>query len=173
MSDIDFGDFIASYPNFPKDGVLFRDVSPLLASPVAMKNAMDVLIEALPTTVDLIAGIESRGFLFSTLLAARLNIGSLMIRKPGKLPGALVRQQYELEYGSAELAMQKSAPVSGCSVVIVDDLLATGGTLAAGKTLLLSCGANVLACAVVVELLGLGGRAKVGGEIVALKSYDV
>jgi adenine phosphoribosyltransferase len=173
MSDIDFGDFIASYPNFPKDGVLFRDVSPLLASPVAMKNAMDVLIEALPTTVDLIAGIESRGFLFSTLLAARLNIGSLMIRKPGKLPGALVRQQYELEYGSAELAMQKSAPVSGCSVVIVDDLLATGGTLAAAKTLLLSCGANVLACAVVVELLGLGGRAKVGGEIVALKSYDV
>jgi len=173
MSDIDFGDFIASYPNFPKDGVLFRDVSPLLASPVAMKNAMDVLIEALPTTVDLIAGIESRGFLFSTLLAARLNIGSLMIRKLGKLPGALVRQQYELEYGSAELAMQKSAPVSGCSVVIVDDLLATGGTLAAAKTLLLSCGANVLACAVVVELLGLGGRAKVGGEIVALKSYDV
>ena len=173
MSDIDFGDFIASYPNFPKDGVLFRDVSPLLVSPVAMKNAMDVLIEALPTTVDLIAGIESRGFLFSTLLAARLNIGSLMIRKLGKLPGALVRQQYELEYGSAELAMQKSAPVSGCSVVIVDDLLATGGTLAAAKTLLLSCGANVLACAVVVELLGLGGRAKVGGEIVALKSYDV
>jgi adenine phosphoribosyltransferase len=173
MSDIDFGDFIASYPNFPKDGVLFRDVSPLLASPVAMKNAMDVLVEALPTTVELIAGIESRGFLFSTLLAARLNIGSLMIRKPGKLPGALVRQQYELEYGSAELAMQKSAPVSGCSVVIVDDLLATGGTLAAAKTLLLSCGANVLACAVVVELLGLDGRAKVGGEIVALKSYDV
>jgi adenine phosphoribosyltransferase len=120
----------------------------------------------------LIAGIESRGFLFSTLLASRLNIGSLMVRKPGKLPGKLVRAGYDLEYGTAELTIQQDAPIEGRSVLIIDDLLATGGTMIAAKTLLESCGAIVPACAVVIELVALAGRAKLDVPLVTLKAYD-
>ena len=122
--------------------------------------------------IDLIAGIESRGFLFSTLLASRLNIGSMMVRKPGKLPGMLVRAGYDLEYGTAELTIQQDAPIQGRSVLIIDDLLATGGTMGAAKTLLESCGAVVPACAVVIELVALGGRAALDLPLITLKAYD-
>ena len=106
---------------------------------------MNFAIEQIATQVaalepDLVAGIESRGFLFSTLLAARLSIGSMMIRKPGKLPGKLVDETYDLEYGSSTLTMQADAPVAGRSVLVIDDLLATGGTMVAAKSLLIGCG---------------------------------
>ena len=172
-AEIDFGDYIASYANFPIKDILFRDISPLLASPTGMALALDAFTVRLADfEIDLIAGIESRGFLFSTLLASRLGIGSMMIRKPGKLPGTLIRTSYALEYGVGELAMQETAPVSGRSVLIIDDLLATGGTAVAAKSLLISAGARVPACAVVVELAGLGGSAALGVPIVALKRYD-
>ena len=173
VGSIDFGDYIASYPDFPKAGILFRDISPLLASAEGMAHAIDQFAAQLSGfDIDLIAGIESRGFLFSTLLASRLNIGSLMVRKPGKLPGKLVRAGYDLEYGTAELTIQQDAPIEGRSVLIIDDLLATGGTMIAAETLLESCGAIVPACAVVIELVALAGRAKLDVPLVALKAYD-
>ena len=170
---IDFGNYIASYPDFPKAGILFRDISPLLASAEGMAQAIDQLAAQLSgVDIDLIAGIESRGFLFSTLLASRLNIGSMMVRKPGKLPGKLLRAGYDLEYGTAELTIQQDASIQGRSVLIIDDLLATGGTMIAAKTLLVSCGATVPACAVVIELAALGGRAALDMPLITLKAYD-
>ena len=173
VGSIDFGDYIASYPDFPKTGILFRDIRPLLASSEGMAQAVDQFAAQLSGfDIDLIAGIESRGFLFSTLLASRLNIGSLMVRKPGKLPGTLVRVGYDLEYGTAELTVQQDAPIQGRSVLIIDDLLATGGTMLAAKTLLESCGAIVPAGAVVIELVALGGRAALDMPLITLKAYD-
>ena len=169
----DFGTYIFSYADFPTQGILFRDISPLLASQVGMTAAIDRFEESLSCyNIDMIAGIESRGFLFSTLLAMRLKVGSIMIRKPGKLPGDLAFKKYELEYGSSELTLQKQAGLEERNVLIVDDLLATGGTLAAAKSLLVEQRANVTACAVVIELLALNGREKLDLPIVALKAYD-
>ena len=173
LGSIDFGNYIASYPDFPKAGILFRDISPLLASAEGMAQAVDQFGAQLSGfEIDLIAGIESRGFLFSTLLASRLNIGSMMARKPGKLPGKLLRAGYDLEYGTAELTIQQDALIQGRSVLIIDDLLATGGTMVAAKTLLESCGAIVPACAVVIELAALGGRAALDMPLITLKTYD-
>ena len=173
VGSIDFDNYIAIYPDFPKAGILFRDISPLLASAEGMAQAIDQFATQLSSfEIDLIAGIESRGFLFSTLLASRFNIGSMMARKPGKLPGKLLRAGYDLEYGTAELTIQQDAPIQGRSVLIIDDLLATGGTMVAAKTLLESCGAIVPACAVVIELAALGGRAALDMPLITLKAYD-
>ncbi len=173
ISSIDFDKYITTYPNFPKAGILFRDIGPLLASADGMICAIDQFAAQLSDLdLDLVAGIESRGFLFSTLLAARLGIGSIMLRKPGRLPGKLVQESYDLEYGSAMLTMQEDAPVAGRSVVLIDDLLATGGTMAAAKVLLQRSGAVVPACAVVIELTALDGRAVLGMPVIALKTYD-
>ena len=173
VSSMDFDKYIASYRDFPKPGILFRDVSPLLASAKGMNNAIDQLADQVASLeLDLIAGIESRGFLFSTPLASRLGIGSIMIRKPGKLPGNLVHESYDLEYGSAELTMQADAPVAGRSVLLVDDLMATGGTMMAAKSLLEGCRAVVPACVVIIELARLGGRAALDVPLIALKVYD-
>ena len=172
-SSIDFDKYIDSYRDFPKPGVLFRDISPLLASSEGMNCAIDQLAtKVADLKLDLVAGIESRGFLFSTPLAARLGIGSMMIRKPGKLPGNLVHASYDLEYGSAELTMQADAPVAGRSVLLVDDLMATGGTMMAAKSLLRGCGAVVPACVVIIELAALGGRTVLDMPVIALKVYD-
>ena len=158
---------------FPMPGILFRDISPLLASAKGMNCAVDQLAaQVAGLELDLVAGIESRGFLFSTPLAARLGIGSMMIRKPGKLPGNLVHKRYDLEYGTAELTIQADAPVAGRSVLLVDDLMATGGTMMAAKSLLRACDAVVPACAVIVELAALGGRAILDVPLIALKVYD-
>lgn len=169
----DFNNYISAYEDFPKSGILFRDISPLLASPEAMHAAVERFTNQLSDfNADIIVGIESRGFLFSTLLAYRLGVGSIMIRKQGKLPGALIKQDYALEYGEATLEMQDSAQIRGKSMILIDDLLATGGTLVAAKSLLEQCGAVVAACAVVVELKALHGRKAVGLPIVSLQSYD-
>lgn len=169
----DFNNYISAYENFPKSGILFRDISPLLASPEAMDAAVERFNNQLSDfNADMIVGIESRGFLFSTLLAYRLGVGSIMIRKQGKLPGVLINQNYALEYGEATLEMQDSAQIRGKSMILIDDLLATGGTFVAAKSLLEQCGAVVAACAVVVELKALHGRKAVGLPIVSLQSYD-
>ena len=170
---IDYRQYISEYEDFPKSGILFRDISPLLSSPVGMEAAVESFAEGLSKfNVDLVGGIESRGFLFSTLLAARIGVGSMMIRKPGKLPGKVIQQKYALEYGEATLEIHKDAHITGKSIILVDDLLATGGTIAAAKTLLEKCGAVVVACAVVVELKALKGRVAVDLPILSLQSYD-
>ena len=175
MSDkiTDFKKYVDEYEDFPKSGILFRDISPLLASPVGMDAAVESFAGQLNQfNIDIVGGIESRGFLFSTLLAARIGVGSIMIRKPGKLPGKLIKQEYALEYGEAALEIQKDAQITDKSIILMDDLLATGGTIVAAKTLLEKCGAVVVACAVVVELKALKGREAVGLPILSLQSYE-
>ena len=149
MSQDNLERYIGLYPDFPKSGILFRDISPMLASPEAMQLAITAFREAiLPFEPDLFAGIESRGFLFSTLMAKEFGTGSLMIRKPGKLPGSLIAESYALEYGENTLTMQVDAPVRGKRVVLMDDLLATGGTVTASAALLRRLGADPVATAV-------------------------
>ena len=161
----DFDIYIATYPDFPKPGILFRDISPLLASPDAMSLAMDAFAAALADTpIDLIAGIESRGFLFSTLLAVRLGVGSMMIRKPGKLPWAVAREEYQLEYGTDRLEIHRDAVRPDERILIVDDVLATGGTAAATCSLVEELGAQVVGCAFLIGLASLGGRERLAGR---------
>jgi adenine phosphoribosyltransferase len=173
MTAIHLDDYIAAYPDFPIEGILFRDISPLLASPEAMAAAVELFYEKLlPFQPEGFAGIESRGFLFSTLMAQRFECGSFMLRKPGKLPGRLLSQSYALEYGKNELTMQADTPIAGKRIVLIDDLLATGGTVKAAKTLLESVGAEAVACAVVIHLEGLGGQDVIDMPLVALTAYD-
>jgi len=173
MTAIHLDDYIAAYPDFPIEGILFRDISPLLASPDAMTEAVELFYEKLlPFQPEGFAGIESRGFLFSTLMAQRFGCGSFMLRKPGKLPGRLLSQSYALEYGKNELTMQADTPIAGKRIVLIDDLLATGGTVKAAKTLLESVGAEAVACAVVIHLEGLNGQDVIDMPLVALTAYD-
>lgn len=172
MTKINIDDFIAAYPDFPKDGILFRDISPLLANAAAMSAAIEMFYEQIkPFNPDGFAGIESRGFLFSTLMAQRFGCGSYMLRKPGKLPGKLATESYALEYGENTLTIQENTPIQGKNIVIIDDLLATGGTVKAAKTLIERIGGNPVACAVVIHLLALGGEDEIDMPLVALTSY--
>ena len=172
MTDFNIDDYIAAYPDFPIEGILFRDISPLLASHDAMTKAMDQFYDQLlPFKPDGFAGIESRGFLFSTLMADRFGCGSFMLRKPGKLPGDLVRESYALEYGKNELTMQANTPIKGKRIVLIDDLLATGGTVKAAKSLIESVGGEAVACAVVIHLADLGGQDVINMPLVALATY--
>jgi len=173
MKDIDFGQWIDAYPDFPKSGILFRDISPLLANPMGMKLAKEKFCEVIDSwRADLIAGIDARGFLFSTLVADELGLGSLMVRKRGKLPGELISKNYELEYQENELAIQKNQDVGEKTVVVIDDLLATGGTVRCAKELLESQGAKVVGCIFVVELLSLNGNKEIDCPVFSLKKYD-
>ena len=173
MTDFNIEDYIAAYPDFPIEGILFRDISPILASYDAMSKAMDQFYDQLaPFKPEGFAGIESRGFLFSTLMADRFGCGSFMLRKPGKLPGDLVRESYALEYGKNELTMQANTPIKGKRIVLIDDLLATGGTVKAAKSLIQSVGGQAVACAVVIHLADLGGQDVIDMPLVALATYD-
>jgi adenine phosphoribosyltransferase len=128
--------WIQVFPDFPSKGILFRDISPLLADPVALRIVKERLCKSIkPFQPDYIAGIDARGFLFSTLVAEHLEIGSLMVRKSGKLPGKIVEKSYNLEYGSNTLSMQIK-PLNQKKVVIIDDLLATGGSMQCSKDLI-------------------------------------
>ena len=168
-----FDQWIKCYPDFPKEGILFRDISPLLASPEGMsvvkKEFVSLISDWKP---DLIAGIDARGFLFSSLIGEAMNIGTLMIRKSGKLPGEVIERSYDLEYGSNKLAMQKTNRLKGKKVIIMDDLLATGGTLMCARELIESQGALVCGCAVVVELSFLRGSELLECPVVSLASYE-
>ena len=169
-----FDQWIDNYPDFPEKGILFKDISPLLASPEGMsllKKEFLKLIAVLKP--DLIAGIDARGFLFSTLISESLNIGSLMIRKSGKLPGEVIERSYDLEYGSNTLAMQKLNNLKDKKVVIMDDLLATGGTMQCAKDLIESQGAKVCGCAVVVELNFLEASKFLECPVISLASYEI
>ncbi len=150
---------IRDVPDFPKKGILFKDITPLLADPRGFHMVLDALAEEfVGLHLDAIVGIESRGFIFGAALAARLNCSFVPVRKPGKLPAAVDRVRYALEYGEGHLEMHKDSISEGANVLIVDDLLATGGTAAGAAELVRGQGGIVTACAFVVELSFLGGR---------------
>ena len=170
---MDLKDHIRAIPDFPKPGILFYDVSTLLRHPDAWQVATGRMASAVRAwQPDLLAGIESRGFLVAAPLALKLGCGFVMLRKPGKLPGRVIGQEYGLEYGSDRLEIQADAVVPGQRVVIVDDLLATGGTFAAGIALLRSIGAQVTGAAALIELAFLNGRSKLDVPFASLVSYD-
>jgi len=158
---------IREIPDFPKKGILFYDITTLLKDKLGFATLIDALAEYyLPKKVDLILGMEARGFIFGPALAYRLNAGFVPVRKPGKLPGETARVEYELEYGTNILEIHKDAVQKGQRVIIVDDLLATGGTAEATTKLATSLGAEIAGLGFVVELDFLKGRAK-------LRQYDV
>lgn len=161
---MDIKDHIRSIPDFPKPGILFYDISTLLAHPDAWQVAMGRLATIIRRyQPDILAGIESRGFLVAAPLALKMGCGFIMVRKPGKLPGQTVSHEYELEYGSDTIQIQNDAIKPGQRVVILDDLLATGGTMAASISLFKKVGAEVVGSACIIELDFLGGREKLDG----------
>ena len=162
---------IVDVPDFPQPGILFRDVTPLLESGEGLRSAVDALAGAF-TNIDIVAGIESRGFIFGAPVAYALRVGMVPVRKPGKLPRATASVNYALEYGTNTLQLHRDAVTSGQRVLIVDDVLATGGTAAATVALIEELGAEVAGVAVLIELTALGGRAKRGDvPLVSLISY--
>jgi len=174
MSDvIDLKKHIRSIPDFPKPGILFYDISTLLAHPKAWHATIERMADALrPYKPDTLAGIESRGFLLAAPLAVALGTGFVMLRKQGKLPGTTVRHTYALEYGTDTIEIQQDAIKKGTRVALVDDLLATGGTMAAAVTLLENVGAVVPAAACIIELTFLEGRKKLKPPVETLLKYD-
>ncbi len=153
--------YIREIPDFPKPGILFYDISTLLKNPKALRMTIDRFVWLFSEqSVDKVVGIESRGFMFAPIVAYSLNAGFVPVRKPGKLPGRTVGQSYDLEYGSDRVEMHEDAVESGERVLIVDDLLATGGTAGATAELVTSQGGEVVGLGFVVELLFLKGRAK-------------
>ncbi|MCL2454209.1 MAG: adenine phosphoribosyltransferase [Micrococcales bacterium] len=147
-------------PDFPEPGVLFRDITPLLADADAFRETVDALASSAPGPVDLVVGIESRGFVLAAPVATRLGVGLALVRKAGKLPGPTEAESYTLEYGTATVEVHPFTVPSGSRVLVVDDVLATGGTAAATVKLLERCGAHVVQLTFLVELLGLGGRSR-------------
>ncbi|WP_413206349.1 adenine phosphoribosyltransferase [Rhodospirillum sp. A1_3_36] len=170
---MDLKDHIREVPDFPKPGILFYDISTLLAHPDAWQVAMGRMAKVVGTKApDVLAGIESRGFLMAAPLALKLGLGFVMVRKKGKLPGPTISHEYALEYGSDVVEVQEGAIEPGQRVVILDDLLATGGTLNAAAELLTKVGGNVVGAACLIELTFLGGREKAKIPVDSLISYD-
>jgi adenine phosphoribosyltransferase len=158
---------IRHVPDFPKAGILFYDITTLMQDPAGFHAAVDGL--ALPFTdqgIDIVVGIESRGFIFGAAVADRIGAGFSPVRKPGKLPSTLVRATYDLEYGTDSLEIHDDAVKKGQRVLIVDDLLATGGTARATTDLVKGLGGQVHALAFLIELVALNGRAKLAGETI-------
>jgi len=155
-------DYIRDVPDFPKPGIIFKDITPLLANGDAFAAVVSELACQVSKDVDAIVGIESRGFIFGAALAQQLGLGLITVRKPGKLPADVHSVEYELEYGVDRLEIHRDALSEGHKVVIVDDLLATGGTAAATVDLVKKLGAEVDACLFVIELSFLGGAKKLG-----------
>ena len=156
--------YIASIPDFPKQGILFRDMTPLLQDNEALSCALDKMAEfAKELNADVIVGPEARGFIFGTPVAYKLNIGFVPVRKPGKLPRKTVEFKYDLEYGTNTLCIHEDAIKKGQKVVIIDDLLATGGTVEAAVKLIEKLGGTVVGLAFLMELDDLNGREKLKG----------
>ena len=170
---MDLKEYIRGIPDFPKPGILFYDISTLLRDADAWQVAMGRMAKAVRAyQPDMLAGIESRGFLIAAPLALKLGCGFIMLRKRGKLPGETVGLNYALEYGMDRIEVQADAIQRGQRVVVVDDLLATGGTMAAGINLLRELGAIVPAAAALIELTFLKGRGRLDIPCEALVSYD-
>jgi adenine phosphoribosyltransferase len=151
---------IRNIPDFPQPGILFRDITPLIADPRGLAAVVDQIAEAWLGKVDRVLGIESRGFIIGAPVAYRLGVGLTIARKPGKLPFATIAETYELEYGNTELHMHQDSFTPETRVLIVDDLLATGGTALAAIRLTQKLNARIAGCAFVIELKSLAGRAR-------------
>jgi len=155
---IQLTDYIRAIPDFPKPGILFRDITPLLGSPAALKESIRQLADHYrAANLGAIAAAEARGFIFAAPLALELNVGFVPIRKPGKLPFSTHSSSYELEYGTDSLEVHTDCVSHGQRVLLVDDLLATGGTMQACCNLIERAGAEVVGCAFLIELAALGG----------------
>ena len=164
---MDLKEYIASVPDFPKEGILFRDITPLMQNGAAFKEACNELMAfAKEVGAEVVAGPESRGFIFGCPVAYELGIGFVPVRKPNKLPRKTISYKYDLEYGSNELHMHADAITPGQKVLIIDDLLATGGTVDATIKMIEDMGGIVVGCAFLIELEGLNGRD-------LLKKYNV
>jgi len=162
LGAINLRDHIRDVPDFPKPGIVFKDITPLLADGDAFSAAISELSCFVPHDVDVIVGVESRGFIFGAALAQQMGLGMVPVRKPGKLPADVHAVDYELEYGLDRLEIHRDALSIGHKVVIVDDLLATGGTARATVDLVRALGARVAACLFVIELGFLNGRERLG-----------
>lgn len=167
MND-DLTALIRTIPDFPKPGIAFRDITTLLLSPAGLAATVERLVLATRGPVDLVAGIEARGFLFAAAVAVPLNAGVLLIRKDGKLPGATIAEDYALEYGQDRIAMHADACAPGARVLLIDDLIATGGTARAAVRLLRKAGAVVEQAQFVVDLPDLGGADRLRAEGIAV-----
>jgi len=160
--------FITDIPDFPKPGILFRDISPLLSDPKAFRHTVSLMSKHVRDSgVSSIVAIESRGFIFGAPVAHESGIPLVLVRKPGKLPGDLVRMEYGLEYGTDALELKNGLLKEGSRVAVIDDVLATGGTARATGDLIKKVGAEVARYIFLAELLGLGGRQKLGDSVVA------
>ena len=174
MSDrIHLPDYIRDVPDFPKPGILFKDITPLLDHPAAFGASVDRLAEHFRgERIDAVAAAEARGFFFGPPLALRLGVGFVPIRKPNKLPAEKVGLDYDLEYGTDRLEVHRDALTPGRRILLLDDVLATGGTMEACGRLVRQAGAEVVAYAFVIELAFLGGRARLGGaEVFSLLTF--
>jgi adenine phosphoribosyltransferase len=167
---------IRTIPNWPKPGIMFRDITTLLGDPEGMNRVIDILYNRYKDQkIDIIAGIESRGFIIGSILANKLGVGFVPIRKKGKLPYEVVREEYALEYGTDIIEMHKDAIKYGQRVLIVDDLIATSGTCLAACNLIKKLGGDVTECAFVIELEDLGGKKKMesaGYKIFSVVKYE-
>lgn len=170
---MDLKQSIRSIPDFPKPGIVFRDITTLLKDAAAFREAVDEMAAAFADKKpELVVGVESRGFIFGGAMAYKLGIGFVPVRKPGKLPAETVRAEYELEYGKDAIEIHKDAIRPGQKVLLVDDLLATGGTMAATVELVKQLGAEIVGIVFLIELAFLNGREKLAGyPVKALISY--
>ena len=167
-------DKIRAVPNFPKEGIVFRDITTGIKDAETMKAMIDYLCEQYSDyKIDYIAGIESRGFIFGMPMAYKLNCGFIPIRKPNKLPAQTIKESYDLEYGSDTIEIHADAIEEGANVLVVDDLLATGGTAKAACSLVKKAGGNLIGAAFLIELADLGGREKLDncGKVISMLQY--
>lgn len=165
MSTASLADFIRAIPDYPQPGVTFRDITPLLGNGGALAEATRALTERFADVgVDRVIGIEARGFILGAPVAVALHAGFVPVRKAGKLPWAVVREEYELEYGTDKLEIHRDAIHPGERILVVDDVLATGGTAAATCRLAATLGAEIVGLAVLLELTALGGRRRLGDQ---------
>ena len=170
---LDIESLIRDVPDFPREGILFKDITPLLADGPAWKQVIDRLADRYRGAVDVVLGVESRGFLFGSALAYALGCGHAIVRKPGKLPAATFAERYELEYGTDSLEIHQDAFPPHSRVVLVDDLLATGGTARAAIALAEKLGATLVEAAFLVELSFLDGRARLAPcDVFSFVRYD-
>lgn len=174
QSTVELAPFIRDIPDFPKEGVVFKDITPLLGSGAAFAACIDGIAAAFEDRpVDKVIGVEARGFILAAPVALRLGAGFVPVRKPGKLPWEIERQEYELEYGTDLLEIHRDAVTPGERVLIVDDVLATGGTAAATTRLVEEVGGEVVGLGFLIELAFLSGRAGIGRyDIATLLTYD-
>lgn len=169
-------DYIRTIPDFPKPGIMFRDVTTLFLDPRGFRMAIDQLLHPYAgQRFDKVAGLEARGFILGGAIAHQLSVGFVPIRKKGKLPGKTIEQSYQLEYGEATMELHEDSLQAGEKILLIDDLLATGGTAEAGIKLIEKLGAEVIGCGFIIDLPDLGGRAKLeamGQSVHALCQFE-